>query len=342
MKTPLLALALAPLLPLRPADPPTAQGQDTTSEQKVRTSFFEKAEPPLGPDEYCRINGIPISRSQFGDWLQKYRGEDFIQGYVTSMLVRKAAKDVGVEASPQEIERRLEAEIEARTLAAYRGKRELFIEREITATGSTMELFKMQRSWDLETEVLVTKILKRNRLTTDADVEKEFRRLYGVSGRELHLRAILIEITYPPITSFKSTEEKDALTRKGIDDAYAKALKVAKAIQSGSLDFPNAALAYSDDFESKRKGGDIGKYVVDPPEFGAEFDALIQKAKPGQVIGPVRAQAGFVLAEITRETIHDLRKERDAIRKELSDREPTSGEVQQFLRNIVFEAKLVR
>jgi PPIC-type peptidyl-prolyl cis-trans isomerase-like protein len=329
---PLVGLALGFLLP---------PGQETAS-RPAREVFFERSRTPLAADTYCEIDGFPIKRVDYGLWLQKHRGDQYVQQYVTGWLVRKAAEAAGAAVTPAEVDRALERKVEERTIAAYRGNRERFIEMELNQFGKTMEQFREEQLWDIETDLLIARILKKRRLTTDADVEKEFRRLYGASGRELHLRAILLELDVPTLTTHKPVQEVQAQTAKAIEDGRRKGVQIVKRIQSGEIDFASAALAYSDDASSKGKGGDVGRYVQTPPEFGDEFDAALQRAKPGQVIGPIRIQAGYIVAEIGKEALHDLAAERDKIRAQLAEREPTLEEVQVFLRDLIQSSRRVR
>lgn len=314
------------------------QGSKPTAKQYL----FEKSSIPLPDNVYCKMNGLEITRTEYGQWLQQFRGDSFIQEYILARLVRETAKQYNIEATPTELANRADRRIEERILNGYRGRKELFIERELANFGKTIEGLKREIMWEEETELLLQRILKTRRFTTDADVDKEYRRLYGQSGRELTLRAILLEIDPPSQTSHRSHEEIQAIIQKSTDDALRRGTEVVKRIQSGALDFASGALAYSNDNNSRRRGGDIGVYINQPPMFGPEFDAVIHKAKPGQLVGPVRIQAGFVVAEITKEVLHDLRAEREKIRKELVERDATPEEIVGYKGQLLYDAKLVR
>jgi hypothetical protein len=338
---PSIAAGLASVMTLTLAAGTSARPQGAES-APAKPALFQRADTPLPPDAYCTVNGFPVLKSEIGAWLLTYKGETHIQDYVIAKLVRDAAKTAGVEVKPEEIDQRVDQQIEPRILSSFRGRRELFEERELTYYARTLEQYKRQLAWDIETELLVHKTIRARRLTTDADVEKEFKRLYGSSGRSLNLRAVLIELDVPSVTSHRPVEEIQRMTNAAIENARRKGVDIVKRLQSGALDFASAARAYSDDARSKLAGGDIGAYIPSPPEFGEEFDGIVQRAKVGQVLGPVRIQQGYLVAEITKEVIHDLRKERDEIRKQLASREATYDEVQQFVQALVMGAKLVR
>ncbi|MFN0206330.1 MAG: peptidylprolyl isomerase [Planctomycetota bacterium] len=342
MKQPALVLLVSILA--FPAGAMAMRAVRTQDQQPVmpRKTLFEKSQTPLPANVYCKMDGLEITRAEFGDWLQKFRGDNAIQEYITGRLIRQAAKKYNVEATAEEVDQIVSRRIEERILNGYRGRKELFEERELANLGKTLNDAKLEESWEVEGELLVKKILKSRRLTTDADVEKEFNRLYGKSGREMWLRAILLEINPPAVTSHKSHEELAAIQKKALEDAFKKGVDAIKRIKSGATDFATQALASSDDNQSRVRGGDIGQYVNQPQEFGPEFDELIHKAKIGELIGPVRIQAGFIVAEITKEIVHDIRKERDAIRTELKERAPTHDEIQEYVGRLLLEAKLVR
>ena len=221
-------------------------------------------------------------RTEFGDWLQSTKGDQSIRDYVVGKLVRDAAKTVGAEVKPEEIDQRIDKRIEERVLTAFRGRKELFVERELTNYGKTMEQYRKELAWDMETDLLIQKTIKARRLATDADVEQEFRRLYGSSGRSLSIRAILIEIESPGITSHKPVEEIQKLTAAAVEAARKKGVLVVKRLQSGATDFASEARASSDDARSKVTGGDIGEYTVTPPEFGEAFDEALQRRSPAR------------------------------------------------------------
>ncbi|MBI3818292.1 MAG: peptidylprolyl isomerase [Planctomycetes bacterium] len=307
-----------------------------------RTHLFDHATTPLPKNVYCKINGLEIPRAEYGDWLQSFHGDAFIQDYVLARLVRETAKQYGVSVAAQEVEQQVLRKLEERISGGYRGRKDLFEEKELANFGKSIEEWKREQAWDEETDMLIARILKTKRLTTDADADAEFKRLYGKSGRELYIRAILFEPETPSLTSHRSQEELAAMFNKGVDDAQKKAAGVMKKLMTGATDFKNAALAYSDDYRSKIQGGDVGLYSPHPPLFGAEFDAIIQNTAAGKLVGPVRIQSGFIIAEITKEVQHDFGKERDAIRKELVEREPTTSEIMSYKGRLLQEANLVR
>lgn len=334
----ILSLCILPLAAVSSAAP----GLFVAPQSQPKTHLFDKSPIPLPANIYCKLNGMEVTRAEYGDWLQKFHGDVFIQEYVLARLVREAAKQYNVSVPRSELEQFVNRVIEEKIMKGYRGRKELFIERELANYGKSMEDYKAQIVWDEETELLIQKILKAKRLTTDADVQAEFKRLYGSSGRELYLRAILIEPDTPSLTSHRSQEEIAQMMNKGVEIAQKKAAAIVKKLMSGNTDFKTEALSYSDDYVSRVKNGDIGLYTSSPPMFGPEFDAIIQKTPVGKLVGPIRIQAGFIIAEITKEVPHDIAKERDAIRKELVDRDATENEVVEYKGMLLYESTLVR
>ena len=79
-------------------------------------------------------------------------------------------------------------------------------------------------------------------------------------------------------------------------DAEAKKLatEVAAKIKAG-MSFAQAAAQYSDDTESKTKGGVVEAYAKGV--FGDAFDLTVASLKPAQVSAPVKTQYGYHLIE---------------------------------------------
>ncbi|TCB34837.1 peptidylprolyl isomerase [Acinetobacter sp. ANC 4910] len=82
------------------------------------------------------------------------------------------------------------------------------------------------------------------------------------------------------------------ITADSRSDADAKKLadSVAAQIKAG-MSFNDAAQKYSDDTDSKSKGGVIAAY--DKGVFGAAFDTAVASLKSGQVSAPVKTQYGY-------------------------------------------------
>src|SRR5690606_12758551 len=88
------------------------------------------------------------------------------------------------------------------------------------------------------------------------------------------------------------------ITTDNRSDAEAKKLaaEVAAKINAGTS-FAQAAAQYSEDPESKSKGGEIAVYEAGV--FGATFDQAVASLKSGQVSAPVKTENGYHLISVT-------------------------------------------
>ncbi|MCO8042782.1 SurA N-terminal domain-containing protein [Acinetobacter bohemicus] len=88
------------------------------------------------------------------------------------------------------------------------------------------------------------------------------------------------------------------ITTDNRSDAEAKKLaaEVAAKIKAGTS-FAQAAAQYSEDPESKSKGGEIAVYEAGV--FGATFDQAVASLKSGQVSAPVKTENGYHLISVT-------------------------------------------
>ncbi|MFL7978278.1 peptidylprolyl isomerase, partial [Xanthomonas vasicola] len=104
----------------------------------------------------------------------------------------------------------------------------------------------------------------------------------AATGSQYHLAHILIGLPEG------ATAEQIATGQKKVDGV--KAL-----IDKGELDFPAAAVRYSDS-PNALEGGDLGWRSLD--EIPNAFAQLIRDMKPGQVAGPLRGPSGFQLLKL--------------------------------------------
>ena len=111
---------------------------------------------------------------------------------------------------------------------------------------------------------------------------------YENQPKQRHLRQILVK-------AVGSTAASDG-------DAAKRAEALVARIAKGET-FAKVAKAASDDAQSKARGGDLGWQRSGGASLDPAVDAKIAKAKDGEVVGPVKTPAGYVIAvaEGTRE-----------------------------------------
>ena len=101
-------------------------------------------------------------------------------------------------------------------------------------------------------------------------------------GNQYHLAHILIALPDGANADQIATGQKKADGVKGLLD-------------KGELDFNAAAVRYSDS-PNALEGGDLGWRSLD--EIPQAFAQLMEKMKPGEVVGPIRGPSGFQLLKL--------------------------------------------
>ncbi len=101
-------------------------------------------------------------------------------------------------------------------------------------------------------------------------------------GNQYHLAHILIALP-------------DGANADQIATGQKKADGVKTLLDKGELDFNAAAVRYSDS-PNALEGGDLGWRSLD--EIPTAFAQLMEKMKPGEVVGPIRGPSGFQLLKL--------------------------------------------
>ncbi|HET6201220.1 MAG TPA: peptidylprolyl isomerase [Planctomycetota bacterium] len=292
----------------------------------------------LPPGAALEVDGEAVSEEEFGRWIARFRGDLYVGEFVAARLVRALARREGIALGPEEVDRRIEEDVAERVKNAFLGDREKWIREEVVALGRTMETFLRQRREEVETAMLVERLLAKRRRVTDEDVRTRWEERYGKGGRTFSLRHVLFETRYPsgPPVPAAETERR----RHEIDEEVRKRAEAVRAQIAGGMNFAQAARAFSDDDSTKEKGGLVGRYT--PHLFGPQFDAGAWKLKKGVLSDPIRSNRGWHLVEVTEETLTPLESVAAEVRRELETRRPYATEVAAFLSELLSNAKVVR
>ncbi|MGC9004179.1 MAG: peptidylprolyl isomerase [bacterium] len=200
------------------------------------------------------VDGVKISKEEFLDKLKKWAGETVLMGMIDDILVEKEAKKEGISVSDEEVKMRVDI---FRRLNVPPG---VDFTQDLLNNGTTLA-----RITDtFRTGLLLEKIIaKREKITvTEDEIKEEFKKV----SKERKVRMIIV----------KSEEDAIALQEK---------------FNEGSFSFAELVEKYSQDPESKAKGGDIGwiRRGMLPPYF----EDVIFKLKIGKVSDPIWTRYGF-------------------------------------------------
>lgn len=231
--------------------------------------------PCLGQEVVATVDGVKITKEEFLDRLKKWAGEAVLIGMIDDILEEREAQKEGISATDEEVKMRVEI---YRRLNVPPG---VDFQRYLIDNGTTLaritDVFRLG--------VLIDKVIaKRDNITVSEDeIKKEFKKI----SKERRVRFIVT----------KSEEDMNILQKK---------------FSEGSFSFSELAKTYSQDPESREKGGDLGwiRRGMLPPYF----EDVVFKLKIGKVSEPIWTRYGFYFFMVEEEREGQLTPE---IRTEL-------------------------
>jgi foldase protein PrsA len=208
----------------------------------------------LGQEIVATVDGVKITKEQFLEKLKKWAGDVVLMGMIDDILVEREAQKEGVSVSDDEVKMRVEI---FRRLNVPPG---VDFKQDLINNGTTLahitDTFRLG--------ILIEKIIaKRENITVSEDeIKEEFKKI----SKERKVRFILT----------KSEEDVIALQQK---------------FNEGSFSFSELAKQYSQDPQTREKGGDLGwiRKGMLPPYF----EDVIFKLKIGKVSEPIWTRYGF-------------------------------------------------
>lgn len=208
----------------------------------------------LGQEVVATVDGVKITKEQFLEKLKKWAGDVVLMGMIDDLLVEREAQKEGVSVSDDEVKMRVEI---FRRLNVPPG---VDFKQDLINNGTTLahitDTFRLG--------ILIEKIIaKRENITVSEDeIKEEFKKI----SKERKVRFILT----------KSEEDVIALQQK---------------FNEGSFSFSELAKQYSQDPQTREKGGDLGwiRKGMLPPYF----EDVIFKLKIGKVSEPIWTRYGF-------------------------------------------------
>jgi foldase protein PrsA len=208
----------------------------------------------LGQEVVATVDGVKITKEQFLEKLKKWAGDVVLMGMIDDILVEREAQKEGVSVSDDEVKMRVEI---FRRLNVPPG---IDFKQDLINNGTTLahitDTFRLG--------ILIEKIIaKRENITVSEDeIKEEFKKI----SKERKVRFILT----------KSEEDVIALQQK---------------FNEGSFSFSELAKQYSQDPQTREKGGDLGwiRKGMLPPYF----EDVIFKLKIGKVSEPIWTRYGF-------------------------------------------------
>jgi parvulin-like peptidyl-prolyl isomerase len=250
--------------------------QDKTLDGIVTTASLA-LDVPVG-----RIDGEPITRRNFIEFLYRDLGApQLLDLYMNRYLVVREARRRKIEIAPVDLELWVTQQILLHTKQA--GGEEKLTE-ELATKGFSREAWEARLRYQAEPTLMLKRMVELNRRTPEGK-EAFARRVRGAYD-ELHTSRVIARHVLVACHENASPSTVRAALRKA-DGAY-------RQLKSG-VKFEKIARHYSDDKQSRRKGGHLGTFDRKTYEILPRLNTAFFTLPVGEVSRPVRSRAGFHL-----------------------------------------------
>lgn len=244
------------------------------------------------PDVVAVVNGEKITRDQLTATLIDWQSPMVLDEMITCRIVAQEARKAGVVVTVDQVKARME---ETKKNLPPGQDFEAMLRRNGLTLGHAFSMFKMQ----LQAEGVLRKSI---------EVTPE--------GLASYRRASHILIMVRPVPMGPGEEAEDPEAKA--NEARAKMESIAEEVKGG-LTFEEAAEKYSEDPQTKSKGGDLGFFVKE--QMGPEFGEAVFGMKIGEISEPVRSPYGYHLIKLTGLGETTAGEERKALEEKIIQRE---------------------
>jgi hypothetical protein len=293
----------------------------------------ESAEAPgLPRGVLARVNGKYVTVEDYTRYLFVHFGRSKLDELLQRILIEEEAGRLGIEITPDDVEKEVEGRVESTARAVFNGDRAR-MEADLRRRGLTLAEHRESLRQTVAYDLLADACIVKAREIGEDEIRSRFERLYGEGGVRHELRHILVAVPAP-----------DARVPAGAPPSRDAARKEAEGILDrleAGADFVELVRARSDDALSRQNDGRIPVYR--PGIFGEEFDgavAALSEEKPTS--GVVSSPRGFHIISLIRREVTPLEAKRAEIEEYLRTRRPDDGERQDFVRKLLERATIER
>lgn len=289
---------------------------------------------PIPADAVALLDGEPISKADYLDYLYSRFGKRGVQEMVGDILVRQEAEKYGIEVD----EAQLEADIKEREQGARQGQDEKTFLGNLQRNGQSYELYLAGLRRDLANEQLLRALVRKTRVATDDRVMQLFERQHGLAGIKMEVRHVLV------LPNMLRAELVRAGTRPAdinMNELKIKARDMAADAQrrlAGGEDFAAVAAEISHDRVTKDRGGVIENY--NGRLYGPNFRAALDSLQVNGDTALVESGSGFHVVQLMGRTETKLEDVRDNIVKLVLEAEPSFQEMSGLRNSLVENADL--
>ncbi len=274
------------------------------------------------------IDGEPITRQRFAEWLVPTRGRTLVSVFVAHRTVDSLAREAGLSVSRVEIDTRASEDTQQLIQLFHKGDRDEWLA-ELGAKGQTEADFLRRVRLLLAHTLLAEKLLLARREVTPELIERTWRERYGEGGRSLDVRFIMKTIPTPAQGVLTSQADIERYIEEQTAAAMAFLAKLRARAQQGE-DFSALARTYSEDPRTRDRGGrGVGRFALHT--WPQEVQETLKQLAPGEIAPPYAMTNQFFLFELAGVVEVPLEEVREALALELRDMRPSRVEVAGFV-----------
>lgn len=278
-----------------------------------------------------RSGNWDAERGTFADWLRHYRGEDWASRFQLHWIVKRKAASAEIVVTDEEVRARAAADKQTVIESNFEGDHGKWL-RELQNSGRTEELYEIESRLRARDGLLAERLLIRDRVVTDGQIEGAWLEQYGDGGLTVYARMIVVRAEQPTLTPGMSEEEAQKLVDDSIEAARQLTLELRSRIEDGE-DFASLAEQFSADEATSARGGALdGRFKQE--EWPPEITTPVLATPVGGLTEPLRLGVAWLLFEVTESKVVELESIRDELRAELQKARPTEPELAAF-RNVI-------
>lgn len=308
------------LLPLVLAQPATAQIDESA---------------PLPEGAVALLDGDPISKQAYMEYLYDRFGKRGVREMVADMLVEREAKRYGVTVAAEEVQKLADEREEA----SRRGMDDAAFRANLERDGRDYAMYRRGLEKEVKSELMLRELVMQTRVASDDKITLLFERKYGLGGVRMKVRHVL---AMPNILRAEKVRAganpADLDMEKLRQEARGIAERARERLGQGE-EFATVAAELSHDRVTKDRGGEIQNY--NGRLYGPAFRNALDAIQPGQVTAVVESGAGFHVIELLERSQTTLESVRRELVEEILAAEPTFQEMAGY-RNALVEAADVR
>jgi PPIC-type PPIASE domain len=286
------------------------------------------AEEPRMERPVFSIDGEPVTREQYAQWMIPSRGRPFANAFVDRRVISRLAREAGVSLSRVEIDTRVIEDTERLIAIFHKGDRDDWLAG-LREKNQTEADFMRKSKLRVSHSLLAEKLLLAKREITPELVARAWRERYGEGGRSLDVRFILRNIPAPEEGLLETEEELNRYIASESKLALEFLDKLRERALNGE-DFSALARTYSDDPLTRDRGGrGAGRFELHT--WPQEVQTLLRGLTPGQLAPPYDLGGQFFLFELAGIVEVPLEEVSEELKLQLQSERPSQVEVAGFV-----------